>query len=95
MTYNALSQGFVRYLLHNQIMQKLTKWMLDNCKIAEEHIYATAYMMPGAHGGFFDLDTKDVGPLPQVSKSIWKHKTSPYYVKGEKCSGKTVHQVTF
>ena len=93
MTYNALSLEFVRFLLHNQTMQLLTKWMVDNCKIPEEHLYATAYMMPGAPGGFFDLEIKDVKTLPVVSKSIWKHdKTSPYYVKGEECS-KSIHEV--
>ena len=94
MAYNALSLRFVRYLLHNQTMQLLTKWMVDSCKIPEEHLYATAYMMPGAPGGFFELETKDVKTLPEVSKSIWKHaKMSPYYVKGKKCSGRSVHQV--
>ena len=90
MTYNALSLNFVRYILYNRTMQTLTQWMMENCTTPEEHLYATAYMMPGAPGGFRPEKTH----LPIVSKSIWKHlKSSHYYAPGEKCSGNSVHQV--
>ena len=90
MAYNALSFEFVRHLLHNSTMQKLTQWMLDNCTTPEEHLYATAYMIPGVPGGF-----KKSKNLPQVSMAFWKHdRNSHYYAKGEiPCSGQTVHQV--
>ena len=91
MAYNALSFEFVHYLLHNKTMQKLTQWMIENCRIPEEHLYATAYMMPDAPGGF----SHNISiALPKVSKSVWKHhKNSHYYSEGETCSGKSVHQV--
>ena len=89
MAYNALSFEFVRYLLHNATMQQLTQWMVQHCLVPEEHLYATAYMMPGASGGFSESHN-----LPRVSKSLWKHySNSHYYSKGESCSGRSVHQV--
>ena len=90
MTYNALSFEFVQFLLHNNTAQLLTRWMLQNCSTPEEHLYATAYMIPGA--GWFDRNKSQGFPL--ISKSFWKHyKSSHYYSKGESCSGRSVHQV--
>lgn len=92
MAYNALSHSFVHYLLYNKTIQLLMKWMLIHCRTPEEHFYATAYMMPGAPGGYFSFPINT--SIPQVSKSLWKHdKVSNYYVAGETCAGKTVHQV--
>ena len=92
MAYNALSYEFVHHLLHNDTLRELTQWMIQNCKTPEEHLYATAYMIPGIPGGFSFNKSKN---FPLVSKSYWKHeKTSHYYVEGESpCSGRSVHQV--
>ena len=95
MAYNALSRPFVRYILHNQTIQSLMKWVLQHCRTPEEHFYAMAYMTPGAPGGF----NSQISPVakknfPEVSKTLWKHVTSShYYTAGETCAGKSVHQV--
>lgn len=94
MAYNALSHSFVHYILRNNTMQLLMEWMLKYCRTPEEHFYATAYMMAGAQGGYSSRRLLPKVSIPVVSKSLWKHdKVSNYYVEGETCSGKTVHQV--
>lgn len=91
MTYNALSFQFVHHLLHDPKMQQLTQWMLENCSTPEEHLYATAYMIPGVPGGYNSTKSKQ---FPLISKSIWKHDSnSPYHNQNEKCAGKIIHQV--
>lgn len=94
MAYNALSHSFVHNILHNTTMQLLMDWMLQYCRTPEEHFYATAYMMEGAPGGYTSRRQFPKISIPLVSKSMWKHnEDSKYYVAGETCSGKTVHQV--
>ena len=96
MAYNALSRSFVHYILQNETMQLFKQWILENCHVPEEHFYATAYMMPGAPGGYHSQPLpRATENIPQMFKTNWKHlKYSPHYVPGEECSsGKVVHEV--
>ena len=93
--YNALSRSFVHYILHNEAVQLFKQWILENCLAPEEHFYVTVHMMPGAPGGYHSQPLpRATKNIPRVLKAIWKHEvTSAYYVPGEECSGKVVHQV--
>jgi hypothetical protein len=51
MTYNALSEPFVSFLLHNSTARKVYTFFLATL-FPEEHYYATVFKMPGVPGGY-------------------------------------------
>jgi hypothetical protein len=87
MTYNALSEPFVSFLLHNSTAKKVYKFFLGT-SFPEEHFYATLFKMPGVPGGYNPKVPNE--RYFEVGHYFWR------ITKAEKklsCYGKTIHQI--
>jgi hypothetical protein len=84
MTYMALSEPFVNFLLHNSTVKKIYNFFLDT-KIPEEHFYATVFKIPGVPGGY-DPNKKYFS----MSSIFWRTSKAARKLP---CYGRTVHLV--
>ena len=87
-SYNAFSYSFVHFMLTNSTIQTIYKFFMK-CKNAEEHFYASVYMMPGAPGGF---DPKLRGRYFAVARAIWCF-NGRQCKEGFYCHGQVLHTV--
>ena len=87
-SYNAFSYDFVHFILTNSTIQIIYKFFV-NCKNAEEHFYASVYMMPGVPGGF---NPKLRGRYFAVARAIWCFNGRECQ-EGFYCHGQVLHTV--
>ena len=87
MTYNALSEPFVSFLLHNSTAKKLYNFFMDTY-FPEEHFYATLFRMPGAPGSYNPNITEE--GYFEVGHYFWR--TTEEELKLP-CYGKKVHGI--
>lgn len=87
-SYNAFSYSFVHFILTNSTVQTIYKFFV-NCKNAEEHFYASVYMMPGVPGGF---EPKLQGRYFAVARAIWCF-NGRQCEEGFYCHGQVLHTV--
>ena len=85
MTFTALSEPFVTFLLHNSTAKKLYDFFMDT-DFPEEHYYATLFRMPGAPGSYNPNIPKE--GYFEVGHCFWR--TNAEEVKLP-CYGETVH----
>lgn len=87
-SYNAFSYRFVHFMLTNSTVKTIYKFFVK-CKNAEEHFYASVYMMPGVPGGF---DPKLRGRYFAVARAIWCF-DGRQCMEGFYCHGQVLHTV--
>ena len=87
-SYNAFSYSFVHFMLTNSTIQTIYKFFMK-CKNAEEHFYASVYMMPGVPGGF---DPNVRGRYFAVARAIWCF-NGRQCKEGFYCHGQVLHTV--
>jgi len=87
LTFVALSQSFVYFLLLNSTAQELYRFFLET-DFPEEHFYATLFKMPGVPGGY-DPHIRDKDYF-EVAHYFWR-KTEKQISKP--CFGETVHSI--
>lgn len=87
-SYNAFSYSFVHFMLTNSTIQTIYKFFVK-CKNAEEHFYASVYMMPGAPGGF---EPRLRGKYFSVARAIWCF-NGRQCQEGFYCHGQVLHTV--
>ena len=87
-SYNAFSYSFVHFMLTNSTIQTIYKFFVK-CKNAEEHFYASVYMMPGAPGGF---EPQLRGKYFSVARAIWCF-NGRQCQEGFYCHGQVLHTV--
>ena len=87
LTYTALSEPFVHFMLHNKTARALYDLMLETL-IPEEHFYATLFMAPGTPGGYNPRIRKS--KYIAMDHSFWR--TTPEN-SALQCFGKTVHKI--
>lgn len=87
MTYNALSEPFVSFLLRNDTVQKIYKFFLST-DFPEEHFYPTVFRMPGAPGGHNPNIPKE--GYFEVGHYFWRTTKKEVSLP---CFGKTVHGI--
>ena len=87
LTYTALSEPFIHFMLHNRKAIALYDLMLETI-IPEEHFYATLFMAPGTPGGYNPH-------IPMVKYIEMDHCFWRITKKDRKrrCFGKTVHNI--
>ena len=83
-TYVALSESFVHFMLTNKTAIALYDFMLGT-DIPEEHYYATLFMAPGTPGGY-NSDRKYF----RVASIFWRTNSNQQSLP---CFGKTVHRI--
>ncbi len=89
MTYMSLSYQFIHFLFTNSTATHLYDFFVNNCEIAEEHFYATVYLIPGVPGGH----------NPRVHR--YHFTTDNYFWRtsdwvennGKQCEGVIVHDI--
>ena len=84
MTFVALSESFVHFMLTNKTAIALYHFMLGT-GFPEEHFYATLFMAPGTPGGY-NSEKKYF----EVGHYFWRNTK---YLRSLPCFGKTVHQI--
>ncbi len=87
MTYNALSEPFVNFLLQNTTAQEVYRFFLET-DFPEEHFYATLFQMPGVPGGY-DPRIPEEGYF-EVGHYFWRTNREEVRLP---CYGKTVHGI--
>ena len=87
-SYNAFSYSFVHFMLTNSTTQAIYNFFVK-CKNAEEHFYASLYMMPGVPGGF---DPKLRSSYFMVARAIWCF-NGRQCKEGFYCHGQVLHTV--
>ena len=83
-TYVALSESFVHFMLTNKTAIALYDFMLGT-DIPEEHYYATLFMAPGTPGGY-NSERKYF----RVASIFWRTNSKEQALP---CFGKTVHRI--
>ena len=84
LTYTALSEPFVNFMLHNKTARTLYALML-NTLIPEEHFYATLFMAPGTPGGY-NPKRKNL----KVAHCFWENVDESLALP---CLGERIHRI--
>jgi hypothetical protein len=85
LTFTALSEPFINFLLHNQIAKDLYTFLNDT-KYPEEHFYATLFKTPGVPGGY----SPNIPGYFQVEHCFWQ---TTEEARNKSCHGETVHKI--
>ena len=87
MTYNALSEPFVRFLMKSSVAQKVYTFFKDT-DFPEEHFYPTLFRMPGIPGGYNPAIPDD--KYFEVGHYFWRTNQAEVALP---CFGETVHGI--